>query len=80
MITPVKIILIIILLQVSFVSISQVTHRQPILPKILLKGADTVKEFEIIRGPSMRSIYIDSTTTMQTIAGGAIVKTGNYSF
>jgi lipopolysaccharide export system protein LptA len=41
---------------------------------------DTVTEFEIIRGPSMRSIYVDSTTTLQTIAGGAIVKQGNTLF
>ena len=41
---------------------------------------DTVKEFEIIRGPSMRSINIDSTTTLQTIAGGAIVKQGTTIF
>lgn len=35
---------------------------------------DTVREFEIIRGPSMRTIRIDSLTTLQTIAGGAIIK------
>ncbi|MEO8820283.1 MAG: OstA-like protein [Ginsengibacter sp.] len=37
---------------------------------------DTIREFEIIRGPSMRAIRIDSVTTLQTIAGGAIIKQG----
>ena len=46
----------------SFVSLAQ---KQP---------ADSTQEFEIIRGPSMRSIKIDSLTTLQTIAGGAIIK------
>ena len=41
---------------------------------------DTVKEFEIIRGPSMRSIHIDSVTTLQTIAGGGVVKQGTTIF
>ena len=41
---------------------------------------DTVKEFQIIRGPSMRAIKIDSVTTLQTIAGGAIVKQGGTLF
>ncbi|MFS8082437.1 MAG: OstA-like protein [Ginsengibacter sp.] len=46
----------------SFVSLAQVQR------------ADSSQEFEIIRGPSMRSIKIDSLTTLQTIAGGAIIK------
>ena len=37
---------------------------------------DTLQEFDIIRGPSMRSIYVDSSTTLQTIAGGAIIRQG----
>ncbi len=41
---------------------------------------DTVKEFEIIRGPSMRTIELDSLTTLQTIAGGAIVRQGTTTF
>lgn len=41
---------------------------------------DTVKEFEIIRGPSMRTVEIDSLTTLQTIAGGAVVKQGTTTF
>ncbi len=80
MITPVRITLIIFLLQVSFVSISQVTPPPADTSKNIKANADTVKEFQIIRGPSMRSIYIDSTTTMQTIAGGAIVKQGTTLF
>ncbi len=46
----------------------------------LQPSKDTVKEFQIIRGPSMRAIKIDSATTLQTIAGGAIVKQGNTLF
>jgi len=80
MITPVRIILIIFLLQVSFVSFSQVAPPPADTSKNVKANADTVKEFQIIRGPSMRSIYIDSTTTMQTIAGGAIVKQGTTLF
>ena len=41
---------------------------------------DTVTEFQIIRGPSMRAIKIDSVTTLQTIAGGAIIKQGTTLF
>ncbi len=41
---------------------------------------DTIKEFEIIRGPSMRTIELDSLTTLQTIAGGAVVKQGTTTF
>ena len=37
-------------------------------------SADTMQEFEIIRAPSMRTIRIDSLTTLQTVAGGAIIK------
>jgi lipopolysaccharide export system protein LptA len=41
---------------------------------------DTLREFQIIRGPSMRSIKIDSVTTLQSIAGGAIIKQGSTTF
>jgi len=41
---------------------------------------DTLREFEILRGPSMRAIKIDSITTLQTIAGGAIIKQGTTIF
>ncbi|MEO8961110.1 MAG: OstA-like protein, partial [Ginsengibacter sp.] len=43
--------------------------------------ADTsIREFEIISGPSMRAIRIDSVTTLQTIAGGAVIKQGTTLF
>jgi lipopolysaccharide export system protein LptA len=58
-------------LQVSFISFAQVVPT----PK-----ADTVREFEILKGPSMRSINIDSVTTLQTIAGGAVIKQGTTIF
>lgn len=48
-----------------------------ISPKV---SSDTITEYHIIRGPSMRSIKIDSVTTLQTIAGGAIIKQGNTTF
>lgn len=43
-------------------------------------ASDTIREFEIIRGPSMRAIKIDSVTTLQTIAGGAVIKQGTTLF
>lgn len=44
-------------------------------------AADTsIREFQIISGPSMRAIRIDSVTTLQTIAGGAIIKQGTTIF
>jgi len=70
MITSAKIGFLIIFLQVSFISVAQVTSTK----------ADTVREFEILRGPSMRSINIDSITTLQTIAGGAIIRQGTTIF
>src|SRR5258705_7315307 len=66
-----KIGIFLIFLQVSLISFAQVVPT----PK-----ADTVREFEILRGPSMRSINIDSVTTLQTIAGGAIIKQGTTIF
>ncbi len=42
--------------------------------------ADTLQEFEIIRAPSMRAIRIDSVTTLQTVAGGAIIKQEGTTF
>lgn len=78
MTTALKIILIIFLLQVSFISFSQIITPPPRDTSINdTARKDSVKEFEIIRGPSMRSINIDSNTTLQTIAGGAIVKQGS---
>lgn len=76
-----KFFLIIFLLHVSVISFSQITipPRRDTLTTDTAKvdTIKTVKEFEIIRGPSMRSIYIDSSTTLQTIAGGAVVKQGS---
>ncbi len=69
--TPVKILCLVFCLHISFISFAQVAP-QP--------TADTLKEFEIIRGPSMRAIHLDSVTTLQTIAGGAIVKQGTTIF
>ncbi|MGN6533359.1 MAG: OstA-like protein [Ginsengibacter sp.] len=43
-------------------------------------AADTITEYHIIRGPSMRAIKIDSVTTIQTIAGGAIIQQGTTIF
>lgn len=71
MITSAKIVSLIFFLQVSFISFAQVVPPP---------AADTVKEFDILRGPSMRSINIDSVTTLQTIAGGAIIKQGTTIF
>ena len=71
MLNSVKFLCLVFLLQVSFISFGQV------LPPPV---ADTVREFEILRGPSMRSIKVDSVTTLQTIAGGAIVKQGTTIF
>ncbi|MEO8413470.1 MAG: OstA-like protein [Ginsengibacter sp.] len=84
MLTPAKIFFFLIFLHVSFISFAQVTPAKPdtvkLKPDTLRTKADTVREFEIIRGPSMRSVYIDSLTTLQTIAGGAIVKQGTTIF
>ncbi|MEO6836988.1 MAG: OstA-like protein [Ginsengibacter sp.] len=70
---PAKYGFLIFLLMIGFFSYGQITPQ----PK---PSADTIKEFEIIRGPSMRGLKIDSVTTLQTIAGGAIVKQGNTLF
>ena len=42
--------------------------------------ADTITEYHILRGPSMRAIKVDSATTLQTIAGGAIIQQGSTIF
>jgi len=59
------------LFQAGFISYGQVNLPTP---------NDTTREFEIIRGPSMRAVKIDSVTTLQTIAGGAVVKQGTTIF
>lgn len=70
--TPLKFLWLILFLQLGANSFAQVTPQPP--------PADTLREFEILRGPSMRAIRIDSVTTLQTIAGGAIVKQGSTIF
>lgn len=60
----IKLYLSLLLIIASLVSVAQT---QP-------SDTTATREFEIIRGPSMRSIKIDSLTTLQTIAGGAIIK------
>lgn len=66
----------------SFVTNGQVKLVPPPVAPIQSQPAstDTIKEFEIIRGPSMRSIRIDSVTTLQTVAGGAVIKQGTTIF
>jgi len=64
--TSIKFLFLFFLLQGNFAAFAQVT---PVPP-----ATDTTREFEIIRGPSMRAIKLDSVTTLQTIAGGAVVK------
>jgi len=81
-----KICFTIFLLLAGFISFSQNIVVPPKPDTSIIKAdtsrakTDTVKEFEIIRGPSMRSIHVDSVTTLQTIAGGAIVKQGTTIF
>jgi len=52
----------------------------PCFSQVTSPPKDSTTEFEIIRGPSMRSIYVDSATTLQTIAGGGEVKQGTTLF
>ncbi|MDQ6762923.1 MAG: hypothetical protein M3015_09900, partial [Bacteroidota bacterium] len=59
-----------------FLSVSVSSYAQVTPPS----NHDTIKEFEIIRGPSMRTIQLDSLTTLQTIAGGAVIKQGTTTF
>lgn len=88
MISPVKICLIVLFSLLSSISFSQIQRPIPKKPDSLMVAPDTAgvgkdtvaREFEIIRGPSMRSIRIDSGTNLQTIAGGAIVKQGTTIF
>ncbi len=66
MYTRMKFVCFLVFLNIGFNSYSQVSPPPA--------TNDTLREFEIIRGPSMRTIFIDSLTTLQTIAGGAIIK------
>lgn len=69
---PVKYVCLIFFLMTGYLSFGQIATTKP--------SSDTIREFEIIRGPSMRAIKIDSATTLQTIAGGAIIKQGSTLF
>lgn len=71
MITSIKFLVTLFLLSFASLTFAQVAPKPP---------ADTTREFEIIKGPSMRAIKIDSVTTLQTIAGGAVVKQGTTIF
>lgn len=71
MFKTIKFLLLLVFLQIGSTTFGQVMNAPT---------TDTIREFEIIRGPSMRSMKIDSTTTLQTIAGGAVVKQGNVIF
>src|ERR1700712_5111656 len=42
--------------------------------------ADTIRIIEILEGKSMRQKYIDSLTTIETIAGRVILKQGTTTF
>ena len=74
MFQPAKYLCLIFFLMMVCVSFGQVTP--PPEP-----SADTsIREFQIISGPSMRAIRIDSVTTLQTIAGGAVIQQGTTIF
>ncbi|MEP7230824.1 MAG: OstA-like protein [Ginsengibacter sp.] len=66
MLTRFKILCLFVSISIGFNSLAQVAPP----PNV----ADTIREFEIIKGPSMRTVRLDSLTTLQTIAGGAIIK------
>ena len=69
-----------------FVLISSISFAQlspaSTTPNDTIKPApkDTITEFQVISGPSMRAIKIDSLTTLQTIAGGAVIRQGSVLF
>lgn len=71
MITPIKFLATLFFLTFSLLTFAQVAPQA---------SADSSREFEIIKGPSMRAIRIDSVTTLQTIAGGAVIKQGTTTF
>jgi len=73
MFQPVKYFFLFVFLMTGYFSFGQV--KSTVTP-----SADTITEYHIIRGPSMRAIKIDSATTVQTIAGGAIIQQGTTVF
>jgi len=74
MFQPIKYLCLIFFLLAGYFSFGQVVPTSP------TASADTITEYHIIRGPSMRAIKIDSATTLQTIAGGAIIQQGTTIF
>jgi hypothetical protein len=70
---PVKYLCLIIFLMTGYFSFGQISPATT-------PSSDTIREFQIIRGPSMRAIKIDSVTTLQTIAGGAVIQQGTTIF
>lgn len=73
MFRPIKFLCLIFFLMAGYFSFGQVSPQAK-------SSADTITEYHIIRGPSMRAIKIDSATTLQTIAGGAIIQQGTTIF
>jgi lipopolysaccharide export system protein LptA len=43
-------------------------------------GTDTLRTINIMQGRSMRMMQLDSVTTVETIAGGVVMKEGNTTF
>jgi hypothetical protein len=86
---PVKYLCVVFFILTGYISSAQVVGR-PRTPKDSISGApkdtvsasrkDTIMEFQVISGPSMRAIKIDSVTTLQTIAGGAVIRQGSVLF
>ena len=86
---PVKYLFVVFFILTGYISIAQVVG-PPRTLKDSIPGAakdaaspspkDTITEFQVIKGPSMRAIKIDSLTTLQTIAGGAIIRQGSVLF
>ena len=73
MFRPIKFLCLIFFLMAGYFSFGQVSPQAK-------SAADTITEYHILRGPSMRAIKIDSVTTLQTIAGGAIIQQGTTIF
>ncbi len=86
---PVKYLCVVFFILTGYISFAQVVGR-PRSSKDSISGApkdtvsaspkDTIMEFQVISGPSMRAIKIDSVTTLQTIAGGAVIRQGSVLF
>ena len=85
----VKYLCLVFFLLTGYISYAQVVAR-PGAPNDSIPGVakdttslppkDSITEFQIVSGPSMRAIKIDSVTTLQTIAGGAVIRQGSVLF